>query len=125
MKAVRVACAAALAVLLGAGTAEAFWFQTPSHKIACQGDSKRIRCDTAFKTRFSSPAHKPQGCDLDWGDAFVMAHVRQISLHIDHFRAALPEPGGTRLVPQPAAPDPVLVMRARGDALATVAGGGP
>jgi uncharacterized protein DUF6636 len=44
-----------------------FWFQTPSHNIACIGDSKSIRCDTRFVTKYSQPRFKPKGCDVDWG----------------------------------------------------------
>lgn len=44
-----------------------FWFQTPSHNIACTGDSTYIRCDTRFVTKYSQPQYKPKGCDLDWG----------------------------------------------------------
>lgn len=53
-----------LAVLATTGS---FWFQTPSHNIACIGDSKSIRCDTRFVTKYSQPQYKPEGCDLDWG----------------------------------------------------------
>ena len=53
-----------VAVLAAAGS---FWFQTPSHNIACIGDSTYIRCDTRFVTKFSKPVYKPKGCDLDWG----------------------------------------------------------
>jgi hypothetical protein len=44
-----------------------FWFQTPSHNIACIGDSTYIRCDTRFVTKYSQPSYKPKRCDLDWG----------------------------------------------------------
>ena len=44
-----------------------FWFQTPSHNIACTGDSTTIRCDTRFVTKYSRPVYKPTGCDVDWG----------------------------------------------------------
>ena len=47
--------------------ASSFWFQTPSHNIACIGDSKSIRCDTRFVTKYSQPQYKPKGCDVDWG----------------------------------------------------------
>ena len=53
-----------VAVLAAAGS---FWFQTPSHNIACVGDSKSIRCDTRFVTKYSQPHYKPKGCDVDWG----------------------------------------------------------
>ena len=53
-----------VAVLAAAGS---FWFQTPSHNIACIGDSKSIRCDTRFVTKYSQPQYKPKGCDVDWG----------------------------------------------------------
>src|SRR5207249_2894413 len=58
-----------VAVVLGASAApaQAFWFQTPSHNIACIGTAKYIRCDTRFQTKFSAPDYKPKGCDLDWG----------------------------------------------------------
>jgi hypothetical protein len=55
---------ALVAVLAAAGS---FWFQTPSHNIACIGDSKSIRCDTRFVTKYSQPRFKPKGCDVDWG----------------------------------------------------------
>ena len=55
---------ALLAVLAATGS---FWFQTPSHNIACIGDTTYIRCDTRFVTKFSQPVYKPKGCDLDWG----------------------------------------------------------
>jgi hypothetical protein len=69
---VRIACLSAVAVLLTGGTASAFWFQTPSKKIACAGDSKQIRCDTEFATRFAAAKYKPKGCSFDWGQAFEM-----------------------------------------------------
>jgi hypothetical protein len=53
--------------LAGAAPAHAFWFQTPSHNIACMGDKHSIRCDTRFQTKFMAPAYKPKGCDVDWG----------------------------------------------------------
>ena len=53
-----------VAVLAAAGS---FWFQTPSHNIACIGDAKSIRCDTRFVTKYSQPQYKPKGCDVDWG----------------------------------------------------------
>lgn len=61
-----VALLAAAALALPAG-ASAFWFQTPSHKIACVGTATYIRCDTRFQTKYSAPAYKPKACDLDWG----------------------------------------------------------
>ena len=54
----------ALVALLAASS---FWFQTPSHNIACVGDSRYIRCDTRFVTKYSQPRYKPRRCDLDWG----------------------------------------------------------
>ena len=56
-----------MTVLLSLLAASSFWFQTPSHNIACIGDSKSIRCDTRFVTKYSRPAYKPKGCDVDWG----------------------------------------------------------
>src|SRR3954453_21713365 len=44
-----------------------FWFQTPSHNIACVGDAKSIRCDTRFVTKYAQPRYKPRHCDVDWG----------------------------------------------------------
>jgi hypothetical protein len=55
----------ALIALLAASSS--FWFQTPSHNVACIGDSKSIRCDTRFVTKYSQPRYKPKGCDVDWG----------------------------------------------------------
>ncbi|MFL5840327.1 MAG: DUF6636 domain-containing protein [Thermoleophilaceae bacterium] len=56
-----------LAVALVVAASSSFWFQTPSHNIACVGNAKYIRCDTRFQTKFYAPAYKPKGCDLDWG----------------------------------------------------------
>jgi hypothetical protein len=61
-----VALLAAAGRALPAG-ASAFRFQTPSHKIACVGTATYIRCDARFQTRYSAPAYKSKGCDLDWG----------------------------------------------------------
>jgi hypothetical protein len=67
-----VAAAAAALALSAAAPASAFWFQTPSHNIACQGELKYIRCDTSFPTRFAAERYRPKGCDLDWDQAFEM-----------------------------------------------------
>jgi hypothetical protein len=56
-----------VSVLVAVLAATSFWFQTPSHNIACVGDAKSIRCDTRFVTKFSQPQYKPKGCDVDWG----------------------------------------------------------
>jgi hypothetical protein len=64
--------AAAILFAVAAAPASAYWFQTPSKQIACEGNAKYIRCDTGFATRFSAPAYKPKGCDVDWGQAFGM-----------------------------------------------------
>jgi hypothetical protein len=61
-----VAAVTALA-LVAAAPASAFWFQTPSHNIACTGDAKYIRCDTRFRTKYSDQRYRPAKCDLDWG----------------------------------------------------------
>jgi hypothetical protein len=55
------------AVIAIAAATSVFWFQTPSHNIACTGYAKTIRCDTRFVTKYSQPRYKPTGCDLDWG----------------------------------------------------------
>jgi hypothetical protein len=63
-----VAAGATALALAAAAPASAFFsFQTPSHNIACIGTAKYIRCDTRFTTKYSAPAYKPKGCDLDWG----------------------------------------------------------
>ena len=56
-----------MSVLLTVLAASSFWFQTPSHNIACIGDSKSIRCDTRFVTKYSQPRYKPKGCDVAYG----------------------------------------------------------
>jgi hypothetical protein len=58
--------------LAAAAPASAFWFQTPSHNIACQGTTKYIRCDTRFATRYGAERYRPKGCDLDWDQGFSM-----------------------------------------------------
>jgi hypothetical protein len=68
----RIVLVAAVVTGLAAAPAHAFWFQTPSKKIACAGDARSIRCDTAFPTRFAAKKYKPKGCNFDWGPAFEM-----------------------------------------------------
>jgi len=55
--------AAALAMV----AASFVFFQTPSHNIGCVADSKSIRCDTRFVTKYAQPRYKPRHCDVDWG----------------------------------------------------------
>jgi len=52
------------------------FFQTPSHNIGCVVDSRTIRCDTRFMTKYSQPRYKPKGCDLDWGPLWMAATGR-------------------------------------------------
>jgi len=70
MRTVPAAFVAAVCICVAVAPAEGsafFQLQTPSHNIACVGDSHYIRCDTRFTTKYSQPQFKPKGCDLDWG----------------------------------------------------------
>lgn len=68
----------ALAVAASSAAAQDFQSaQTPSRNIACmamppEADQPRpqLRCDVRQMTSRRPP--RPRGCDLDWGDAFVL-----------------------------------------------------
>jgi hypothetical protein len=63
-------------------------FKTPSNNIFCiivrpENDPiSYLRCDIV---RFNSPIpEKPGGCDLDWGDAFLIAQNGDVGIRICH-----------------------------------------
>ncbi|MDO4897263.1 MAG: hypothetical protein Q3971_07860 [Moraxella sp.] len=74
------------ALLLGAGTAHATAFKSPTGNIVCVGDTSvvgGVECHIKSVSRYTTT--KPKDCDLDWGHTFFVGRTgrSEVSCHGD------------------------------------------